>query len=60
MQLAVDYAPPRYPQYKGKIERFFRTARHEMPRAQAPELAAILILEINRYRSAVGDQAPGS
>jgi transposase InsO family protein len=39
MHLAVDYAPPQYPQYKGKIERFFRTARSEMPRAQVPELA---------------------
>jgi putative transposase len=27
IQLAVDYAPLHYPQYKGKIERFFRTAR---------------------------------
>ena len=29
IQLAVDYAPPHYPQYKGKIERFFphRTQR---------------------------------
>src|SRR5499426_1407301 len=26
IQLTVDYAPPHYPQYKGKIERFFRTA----------------------------------
>ena len=32
IQLALDYAPPHYPQYKGKIERFFRTARSEMPR----------------------------
>jgi len=40
IQLAVDYAPPRYPQYKGKIERFFRTARSEMPRTQRPEIAA--------------------
>jgi transposase InsO family protein len=39
IQLAVDYAPPHYPQYKGKIERFFRTARSEMPRAQAPQMA---------------------
>jgi transposase InsO family protein len=39
IQLAVDYAPPHYPQYKGKIERFFRTARSEMPRTQAPEMA---------------------
>jgi transposase InsO family protein len=39
IQLAVDYAPPHYPQYKGKIERYFRTARSEMPRAQAPDIA---------------------
>jgi transposase InsO family protein len=39
IQLTVDYAPPHYPQYKGKIERFFRTARSEMPRAQAPAMA---------------------
>jgi transposase InsO family protein len=39
IHLAVDYAPPQYPQYKGKIERFFRTARSEMPRAQTPEMA---------------------
>ncbi len=38
IQLVVDYAPPQYPQYKGKIERFFRTARSEMPRAQVPEI----------------------
>ena len=42
IHLAVDYAPPQYPQYKGKIERFFRTARSEMPRAQAPEMATDL------------------
>src|SRR5262249_3869862 len=40
IHLAVDYAPPQYPQYKGKIERFFRTARSEMPRAQTPEMAS--------------------
>jgi transposase InsO family protein len=39
IQLTVDYAPPHYPQYKGKIERFFRTARREMPRAQVAEMA---------------------
>jgi hypothetical protein len=39
IQWAVDYAPPHYPQYKGKIERFFRTARSEMPRAPTPAIA---------------------
>jgi hypothetical protein len=39
IRLAVDYAPPHYPQYKGKIERFFRTARSEMPRAPTPAIA---------------------
>ena len=63
IQLAVDYAPPQYPQYKGKIERFFRTARSEMPRAQAPEMAAELhavwIAEYNhdRIHSRVTDAA---
>jgi hypothetical protein len=54
IQLVVDYAPPHYPQYKGKIERFFRTARSEMPRAQAPEIAtglhAVWIAEYNHDR----------
>jgi hypothetical protein len=54
IQLAVAYAPPQYPQYKGKIERFFRTARSEMPRAQVPEIAtslhAIWIAEYNHDR----------
>ena len=63
IQLAVDYAPPHYPQYKGKIERFFRTARSEMPRAQAPEMAiglhAVWIAEYNhaRIHSRVTDAA---
>ena len=63
IQLAVDYAPPQYPQYKGKIERFFRTARSEMPRAQVPEMAtglhAIWIAEYNhdRIHSRVTDAA---
>ena len=63
IQLAVDYAPPHYPQYKGKIERFFRTARSEMPRAQAPEVASGLhaawIAEYNhdRIHSRVTDAA---
>jgi transposase InsO family protein len=63
IQLAVDYAPPQYPQYKGKIERFFRTARSEMPRAQAPEMASGLhaawIAEYNhdRIHSRVTDAA---
>jgi transposase InsO family protein len=39
IQLAVDYAPPQYPQYKGKIARFLRTARRERPRAQVPAMA---------------------
>jgi hypothetical protein len=37
--LAVDYAPPQYPQDKGKIERVCRTARSAMPRAQGPAMA---------------------
>ena len=63
IQLAVDYAPPQYPQYKGKIERFFRTARSEMPRTQMPEIAAGLhalwIEEYNhdRIHSRVTDAA---
>ena len=63
IQLAVDDAPPHYPQYKGKVERFFRTARSEMPRAQAPEMAAELhavwIAEYNhdRIHSRVTDAA---
>jgi hypothetical protein len=63
IHLAVDYAPPHYPQYKGKIERLFRTARSEMPRAQVPELAAGLhakwIEEYNheRIHSRVTDAA---
>ena len=63
IQLAVDYAPPHYPQYKGKIERFFRTARSELPRAQAPEIAtglhAVWIEEYNhdRIHSRVTDAA---
>jgi hypothetical protein len=63
IQLAVDYAPPQYPQYKGKIERFFRTARSEMPRAQVPEIAtglhALWIEEYNhdRIHSQVTDAA---
>src|SRR5215211_5682859 len=63
IQLAVDYAPPHYPQYKGKIERFFRTARSEMPRAQTPEMAsglhAVWIAEYNhdRIHSRVTDAA---
>jgi len=63
IHLAVDYAPPQYPQYKGKIERFFRTARSEMPRAQVPEMAtglhAIWIEEYNhdRIHSRVTDAA---
>jgi transposase InsO family protein len=63
IHLAVDYAPPHYPQYKGKIERFFRTARSEMPRAQAPEMAtglhAAWIAEYNhdRIHSRVTDAA---
>jgi len=63
IHLAVDYAPPQYPQYKGKIERFFRTARSEMPRTQvsemAPGLHAIWIEEYNhdRIHSQVTDAA---
>lgn len=37
--LEVAYAPRHYPQYKGKLERFFRTTRQEMPRASSQELA---------------------
>lgn len=40
--LELDYAPKYYPQYKGKIERFFRTAQAEMPRAETPTEAALL------------------
>jgi hypothetical protein len=36
---AVDDAPPPYPQDQGKIERLFRTARREMPRAPTPAIA---------------------
>ena len=63
IQLAVDYAPPHYPQYKGKIEHFFRTARSEMPRAQAPDIATglhtVWIEEYNhdRIHSRVTDAA---
>src|SRR5712691_9000623 len=63
IQLAVDYAPPHYPQYKGKIERFFRTARSEMPHAQGPAMApglhAVWIEEYNhdRIHSRVTDAA---
>jgi hypothetical protein len=63
LHLAVDYAPPQYPQYKGKIERFFRTARNELPRAQAPAMASELharwIAEYNhaRIHSRVTDAA---
>src|SRR5215470_8357548 len=63
IQLAVDYAPPQYPQYKGKIERFFRTARSETPRAQGSEMATGLhagwIAEYNhnRIHSRVTDAA---
>src|SRR4029453_17135107 len=63
IHLVVDYAPPHYPQYKGKIERFFRTARREMPRAQTPEMAsglhAVWIAEYNhdRIHSRVTDAA---
>jgi Integrase core domain len=63
IQLAVDYAPPHYPQYKGKIERFFRTARSEMPRAPTPAIATglhtVWIEEYNhdRIHSRVTDAA---
>src|SRR5712691_3815323 len=63
IELAVAYAPRQYPQYKGKIERFFRTARSEMPRAQEPEMATALhagwIAEYNhdRIHSRVTDAA---
>jgi hypothetical protein len=63
IQLAVDYAPPHYPQYKGKIERFFRTVRSEMPRAPTPAIAAglhtVWIEEYNhdRIHSRVTDAA---
>ena len=60
---AVDDAPLHYPQSKGKIERLFRTARSEMPRAQVPALAVGLhakwIEEYNhdRIHSRVTDAA---
>lgn len=52
--LEVDYAPKRYPQYKGKKERFYRTVRAEMERADDPQLArvtwAVWIEEYNQTR----------
>lgn len=54
IELTVDYAPPYYPQYKGKIERFFKTSRGEMPRSNEPEIAVTLhskwIDEYNQVR----------
>ena len=40
--LTLDYAPKYYPRYKGKLERFHRTARAEMPRGTEPEVAKVL------------------
>jgi transposase InsO family protein len=63
IQLAVDYAPPHDPQYTGKIERFCRTARSEMPRAPTPAIATglhtVWIEEYNhdRIHSRVTDAA---
>ena len=55
IEVAVADAPPPDPQSKGKSERFFRTARREMPRAQGPEMATGLharwIEEENHHRS---------
>ncbi|HMW02030.1 MAG TPA: DDE-type integrase/transposase/recombinase [Acidobacteriota bacterium] len=63
--LELDYAPKYYPQYKGKIERFFRTAQAEMPRAETAteaELAHAAWIEVynhTRLHSAVLDSAGG-
>ncbi len=63
IQVAVDDAPPHDPQYKGKLERFFRTARSEMPRAPTPAIATglhtVWIEEYNhdRIHSRVTDAA---
>jgi len=63
IQLTVDDAPPHDPQYQGTIERCFRTARSEMPRAQAPAMATglhtVWIAEDNhdRIHSRVTDVA---
>jgi len=40
--LTIDYAPKYYPRYKGKLERFHRTTRAEMPRATTPAMAQVL------------------
>ena len=62
IHLAVDYAPPHYPQYK-EDRTFFRTARSEMPCGQTPEMAsgrhAVWITEYNhdRIHSRVTDAA---
>lgn len=37
IKLTIDYAPRHYPQYKGKLERFFRTTREEMERGETIE-----------------------
>src|SRR5215471_14243075 len=54
IKLEIDYAPPHFPQYKGIIERFFLTARNEMPRSNEPEMAmqlhSIWIKEYNQNR----------
>jgi putative transposase len=42
IRLEIDYAPPHFPQYKGKIERFFLTTRREMPRSDDQERAKLL------------------
>jgi len=39
INLLIDYAPKHYPQYKGKLERFFRTTREEMKRGLSIEEA---------------------
>lgn len=39
INLLIDYAPKHYPQYKGKLERFFRTTKEEMKRGESIEEA---------------------
>lgn len=41
LNLTLDYAPKHYPQYKGKLERFFRTTRKESQHANNIDMAFI-------------------
>ena len=62
IELKIDYAPKNYPQYKGKLERFFRTTREEKTRADTTQIAYInhskWITEYNiqRIHSSVTDE----